>query len=54
LVKYDVIPEAPQTLSKKVYLEIDGRMKQFAKEIKIPLAALDLVFWYEETGEIFR
>jgi thermostable 8-oxoguanine DNA glycosylase len=29
-------------------------MKRLAQDVKIPLAALDLVFWYRETGEIFK
>ncbi|MDR2535987.1 MAG: N-glycosylase/DNA lyase [Treponema sp.] len=54
LVRYHVISEIPKTLSKTIYREIDAKMKVFAENCKIPLAALDLVFWYEETGEIFK
>jgi N-glycosylase/DNA lyase len=54
LVQYQVISEIPKTLSKTAYRDIDAKMKAFAKNCKIPLAALDLVFWYEETGEIFK
>jgi N-glycosylase/DNA lyase len=54
LERYGVIPAIPKTLSKTVYREIDGAMKTFAKDCNIPLAALDLIFWYEETGELFK
>jgi thermostable 8-oxoguanine DNA glycosylase len=29
-------------------------MGQFSLEVGIPMAALDLVFWSRETGEIFK
>ncbi len=54
LVKYSVIPEVPKTLTRKRYLEIEERMKKFSKKIGVPLAELDLLFWSEETGEIFK
>ena len=54
LALYSVIPETPKTLSKSQYKKIDADMKIFAKKLKIPLAALDFVFWYEETGEIYK
>ena len=49
-----VIPGIPKTLSKARYREIDGAMKAFAQACGVPLAALDLVFWYEEKGELFK
>ena len=29
-------------------------MKAFAKKVKIPMAALDLILWAKETGEVFK
>jgi thermostable 8-oxoguanine DNA glycosylase len=29
-------------------------MSAFAREIRIPLAHLDLLLWFKETGEIFK
>jgi N-glycosylase/DNA lyase len=49
-----VIAQIPRSLTVPLYREIDAKMKQFAQELNIPLAALDLVFWYHETGEIFK
>lgn len=54
LKKYGVIDKIPKSLSKKKYLEIEEKMKNFSKEIDIPLDHLDLLFWSEETGEVFK
>lgn len=54
LVKYKAIKTIPPTLTKKRYLAIENNMKKFAQETNIPLAHLDLLFWAEETGEIFK
>lgn len=54
LVKLEVIDDIPKTLTKKRYLEIESKMKEFADEIGIPLGHLDLVLWYKETGEVFK
>jgi N-glycosylase/DNA lyase len=54
LMKYNIIDEVPECLSKKCYLLFEEKMKKFSKQIDIPLADLDLFFWSEETGEIFK
>lgn len=54
LVKNNVIPEIPKSLTDKKYLEIEEKMKIFARENGIPMAHLDLIWWSEETGEIFK
>lgn len=54
LVKFGVIKEIPKILTKKKYLEIEECMKEFSEKIKIPLSELDLLFWSEETGMIFK
>ena len=38
----------------KKYLEIEGSMRKFASETGIPFSHLDLLWWSEETGEIFK
>lgn len=53
LAKYGAI-EMPKTLTPKKYLEIEKYMKSFAGKIGIPFAELDLLFWSEETGEVFK
>lgn len=54
LVKYRVIPKIPKTLSKKQYLSIEEKMRKFSEQVNIPMAELDLLFWSEETGEVFK
>lgn len=49
-----IIEDIPTSLSKKKCLEIEKRMAEFADRIKIPLAHLDLLLWYKETGEVFK
>lgn len=54
LKKYNVIKEIPKTLTKKRYLEMEQKMKSFSQEIRIPFEELDLLFWSQETGEVFK
>ncbi|TAL47683.1 N-glycosylase/DNA lyase [archaeon] len=54
LVKYGVIAEIPKSLTEKRYREIEQKMKDFAQEIGITLDELDLLFWSEETGIVFK
>ncbi len=54
LKKYGVISEIPKTLSPRVYLEIEEKVRKFSQQVRIPMAELDLLFWSEETGQIFK
>ncbi len=54
LVSLEVIEGIPKTLTKKKYLEIEEKIREFAKEIGIPMAHLDLVLWFKEAGLIFK
>jgi len=54
LKEYGVIEEIPEVLTKKAYLEIESKMRNFSKLVKIPMDELDLLFWSEETGMIFK
>jgi len=54
LIRHGVIHGMPRSLTSKRYLAIESRMKRFADEVKIPMAAIDLLFWSRETGEIFK
>jgi len=54
LLSLDIITEIPTSLTKKNYIEIEKKMKRFAKDIHIPMSHLDLVLWYKETGEILK
>jgi len=54
LKKYGVIREIPKHLSLRKYLEIENKMINFSQKITIPVSHLDLLFWSNETGEIFK
>jgi len=54
LVKLGVIKTVPATLSKKVYFEIEEKMRAFSKQTKVPMNHLDLILWFNETGKIFK
>jgi len=54
LMEYEVIDKIPKSLTRKKYLEIEQRMKKFSKKIGIPLAELDLLLWFKETGKIVK
>jgi N-glycosylase/DNA lyase len=54
LAELKVIPEIPLTITKKRYLEMEEKLRAFAKNINIPLGELDLLFWSKETGWIFK
>jgi N-glycosylase/DNA lyase len=51
---FGAIEEIPETLSKRRYLEIEKRMREFSDSIRIPMAHLDLLLWYKGTGEILK
>ncbi len=54
LKKYGVIAEIPKVLSKQTYLDIEEKVRRFSKQVRIPMAELDLLFWSEEAGQIFK
>ncbi len=54
LEKYGVIDTIPRALSTKKYYQMEGKFREFAKTITIPLDELDLLFWSMETGVILK
>ena len=54
LQRHGVIRRMPGSLTPKRYLQIEGRMESFSEDVEISMAALDLLFWSRETGEIFK
>lgn len=54
LVKLEVIEDVPKSLTPKLYLEVEEKMKAYCKFISIPMDSLDLLLWYKEAGEIFK
>lgn len=53
LYKYSLIAET-KVKNPKNYLEIEGVFINFAKSINIPADELDLLWWSQENGEIFK
>lgn len=54
LEKYRVIKEIPSSISRKIYLNIENKMRVFSQNIGIPLPELDLLLWSNQTGFIFK
>lgn len=54
LVKCGAIEKVPASITEKRYLEIEREMERFCARTGIPMQHLDLLFWSEETGEIFK
>ena len=54
LERYKVIDSIPKTITPKRYIEIENCVRKLSEDTKIPIDALDLLFWSEETGEIFK
>ena len=54
LKEFDIINEIPKYLTKKIYLEIETKMKKFADRLGITLDELDILLWSKETGMIFK
>lgn len=44
----------PKTLTAKRYLKIEKEMEKFCQKLGIPMSHLDLLFWAEETGKVFK
>jgi len=49
-----IINSIPGSISARQYIETEARLMSFSKDIAIPLNHLDFVFWFKETGDIFK
>ena len=49
-----MLEEIPKSLTPKLYLEIEEKMKAYCDYIDISMDSLDLLLWYKEAGEIFK
>ncbi|MEM5879051.1 MAG: N-glycosylase/DNA lyase [Candidatus Aenigmatarchaeota archaeon] len=54
LKEFGIIEKIPKTLTKREYLKVENKIKEYSKQINIPLDELDLLFWSKETGFIFK
>jgi N-glycosylase/DNA lyase len=51
LDEYGIVPY-PKRFDASTYLQIESEMKKYAKEIRIPVFALDFVFWAETHNDV--
>lgn len=54
LHEHKLIEEAPKSLQKNKYLEIEKIMEELCKEAQMTQAELDLYLWYTKTGEVLK
>ena len=54
LVEEKIIPEVPKSLTPKIYLEIESKMKKFSEKVGLSLYELDLFWWSEESGIVLK
>lgn len=55
LHRHGVISRVPDSVgSRKVYMDIEDKMRAFSRRIGIPMDELDLLFWSMQTGFIFK
>ncbi len=54
LKRLKVIKETPVSMTRNQYLKIEDKMRGFSRRVKIPMEELDLLFWSNQTGFIFK
>ena len=54
LASLGVLKRKPKSLTPKRYILIEKKLRKFSRETGIPMSHLDLLFWSEETGRIFK
>jgi len=54
LAEVGVLESSTPPSNRKMYLEIEEKLLQFAREIKVNADELDLVLWSMKTGEILK
>jgi N-glycosylase/DNA lyase len=54
LLRLGVIDLIPKSLSRKRYLEIEARMRDFCRRVGIPMGQMDLLLWARQTGFVFK
>ena len=54
LVRFELLPEWPTSISRKRYLEIESIFEDLSRTLSIPLDELDLLLWRRETGILLK
>ena len=52
LYQFEIIDNPKPPTTRKKYLEVEGKLKEFARELGIGTDELDLLLWSEKTGHI--
>ncbi len=54
LARAACIDVVPDSITPRLYLEIEERMRNLSRELSIPLEHMDFVLWFMETGDIYK
>lgn len=54
LKRYGALETIPKSISKANYLRIEEKMRLFSRRLGIPIEELDLLFWSNQTGFVFK
>lgn len=54
MIEEGLLKEKPKSLSRKVYLDVEGKFADIASRLKMSLAELDMYMWYLKTGEVLK
>ncbi len=54
IVRLGIIKEVPKTITPKLYLEIEEKLRKYCDHVGIRMDEIDLLLWYLEAGEIFK
>jgi N-glycosylase/DNA lyase len=54
LKEFGVIKSNARPKNKKEYLNLENKIKDFSKDIKIPMDELDLLLWSMKTGKVLK
>lgn len=52
--RLSIIDEIPKTITGKIYLDMEKKLREYVKVVGIPMDEMDLLLWYKEAGEIFK
>lgn len=51
---YEIINEVPKALTRRKYIELEGKLRNLAAQLNMSLSKLDLYIWYMKTGAVLK
>jgi N-glycosylase/DNA lyase len=54
MARYGVIREVPSSITMRRYYALEEEFRNLARQVRIPVAELDLLLWAKETGIVFK